>query len=372
MQKIFLNLSFSLLFLFSFNIQAKQIKSIYQTKSHIKKYSKKKLINSLRMIVYKSRPNRYFGTVGHKNIQSFLFETLKNYKLDDQTTVNEDSFKLNVEVGKKLYQNDFDTKIAKSYPKESKEYKKWNSFKNYMQSTLENHKSTLGKNFIWEKKGTSGKTLIFTAHYDTVSHDPKTLRVNPNSKMPGADYNASGVAVALSLVDLLYNQQLHHSVRIVFLDAQSIGFLGAYDYAQKLKSESDSIIGVINLEMLGHDSKHFDKAKKYKNFKVYSRDKQQDPDGKDLQLLEAFSKSTKKMSVNIKFDITQNNFNNSDHFRFWDVGIPALTFTQNWEDDFNPKYQSGNDFPETINQDTLYNAFKYLAQNTLTYLINIK
>lgn len=372
MDKIFLNLSFSFILLFSFNVQAKQVKSIYDIRSHVKSYSKKKLVNSLRMFVYKSRPNRFYGTVGHENIQKFLFETLKNYKSDDKTDVREDLFDLNLEVGKSLYQNDFDTKVVPNFKPNTPEYKKWNSFKNYMQSLLDSQKNKKGKNYIWERKGTSGKTLVITTHYDTVSHDPKTLRIDSKAKMPGADYNASGVAIALALVDLLYNQNIHHSIRIVFLDAQALGFLGAYDYAQKLKKEKESIIGVVNLEMLGHDSKHYDKTKKYKNFKVYARDAVKDVKEDDINFLTIFTKTTKKARVNIKFDLLRNNFNNSDHFRFWDVGIPAVVFTQNWEDDFNKKYQSGNDFPETINQATFYAAFNFIARNTLGILINLQ
>lgn len=364
-----ISLSFSLFI--SSNLQAKQIKSIYDLRKTVSSYSKKRLVNSLRMFVYKGKPNRFFGTVGHKNVQDFLFSTLTNYKVDDSITVTADKFKLNTEVGAALYQNDFDTKVAVSHAPESAEYKKWNSFKNYMQSMLNSYKDMPGINYIWEKKGSSGKCLVITAHYDTVSHDPKTLRVNTNSKMPGADYNASGMAIAMGLVELLHNQSLNHGVKIVFLDAQSIGFLGAYDYAQKLKDQKENILGVINLEMLGHDSKHFDKEKKYKNFKVYARSVAKDSESKDEQLFETFKKTTKKASVNIRFILDRNDFSNSDHFRFWDVGIQALTFSQNWEDDFNKKYQSSNDFPETINQDTYYNAFKYLAHNTLGFLINI-
>lgn len=371
MRKVFLSLSFSIISLFSISIQAKQIKSIYNIRSHVKSYSKKKLVNSLRMFVYKSRPNRFFGTSGHLAIQEFLYSTLKNYKVDDKTNIIEDAFDLNLEVGKKLYQNDFDSKIASTYKPNTPEFQKWNRFNHYMQSMLDKNKNHKGKNYIWERKGTSGKTLIITAHYDTVSHDPKTLKINPNSKMPGADYNASGVAIALSLVDLLYNQDLYHSVRIVFLDAQALGFLGSYDYAQKIKEQKDTILGVVNLEMLGHDSKHFDKAKKYKNFKVYTRDSNKDPSHSDINFLKQFSKTTTKAKVNIKFNLVQNNFNNSDHFRFWDIGIPAIVFTQNWEDDFNPKYQSANDFPETINQQSFYNSFKYIARNTLGFLMNL-
>ena len=45
--------------------------------------------------------------------------------------------------------------------------------------------------------------LIFMAHYDTVSFGKNNMRIDPLSKMPGADFNASGVSLSMQLVKLL-------------------------------------------------------------------------------------------------------------------------------------------------------------------------
>lgn len=371
MKKIII-LSFSLFLSFNSFAKNKQIKTVYNLRNHVEKIKKKELINSLRLFVYKGKPNRFFASKGHKKFQDFLLATLKNYKIDDSIDVKEDKFDLNIEKGKKLYQSDFDNKVVPNFKSDSAEYKKWSGFKQYMHTLLDKYKSYPGKNFIWEKKGSqSDKMIIITAHYDTVSHDSKTLKIDTNSLMPGADYNASGVIIGLSLVKLLHDLDLKHTVRIVFLDAQAIGFLGSYDYAQKLKKEKDSIWGVFNLEMLGHDSKKFDKKKKYKNYKAYARSIKNDPDSKDKKLFDKINSFNKKASVNIKFELNRNDFISSDNFRFWDEGIPAITFSQNWEDDFNPKYQTGNDFPETLNQESLYNSYRYIAQGVLAHLLDL-
>jgi hypothetical protein len=371
MKKIII-LSFSLLLSFNIFAKNKQIKTVYNLRNHVEKIKKKELMNSLRLFVYKGKPNRFFASKGHKNFQDYLIATLKNYKVDDSIEVIEDIFDLNIEQGKKLYQSDFDNKVVPNFKPDSAEYKKWSNFKQYMHTLLDKYKSYPGKNFIWEKKGSqSDKMIIITAHYDTVSHDSKTLKIDTSSLMPGADYNVSGVIIGLSLVKLLHDQDLKHTVRIVFLDAQAIGFLGSYDYAQKLKKEKDSIWGVFNLEMLGHDSKKFDKKKKYKNYKVYARSIKNDPESKDKKLFDKINSFNKKASVNIKFELARNDFISSDNFRFWDEGIPAITFSQNWEDDFNPKYQTGNDFPETLNQESLYNSYRYIAQGVLAHLLDL-
>jgi hypothetical protein len=372
-------LSFKLSFilvasLFSFSVTAKEMKltSIYRVNKYIKKIKEKEIMHSLRMIVYKSKPNRFYGTSGHKSIQNLLVETLNSYKFDESVSIKVDEFKLNTQVGHKFYQKDFDSKIVPAFKPNSKEYKKWFNLKSYMQNLLISKKDIIGKNIIWEKKGTSDKTLVLTAHYDTVSYDSKTLKINENSNMPGADYNASSVAVLLGLIKLLNPIKLKHSIKVVFLDAQSMGFLGSYDYATKLKNSSSNIIGIINLEMLGHDSKHFDKEKKLNNLKIYSRDSNEDPENLDLKLHDKFAKLGKKGTSGVRFSLVRNNFKNSDNFRFWEQGFSSLTFSQNWEEDFNKKYQTKNDFPETINQRTLFHAFKYIAVATLGLTLDIK
>jgi hypothetical protein len=65
-------------------------------------------------------------------------------------------------------------------------------------------------------------------------------------------------------------------------------------------------------------------------------------------------------------------FENSDNFRFWENGFIGGTFTQNWEDDFNPKfYQTPQDTPETLNHQTLYSAYQYLGGATLGILLDL-
>src|SRR5690606_32857033 len=218
-------------------------------------------------------------------------------------------------------------------------------------------KEVKGENIIWEKKGTkeNASTLIFTAHYDTVSLDKKSFKVDEKSEMPGADFNGSGVSIALALVKMLAPLSIEENVRIVFLDYQSMALMGSYEYAQKIKNEK--VIGVLNLEMLGHDSRFYDKQKSIGNMKAYLRSN--DADDKLLELTQKYSKS---YDVGIKFVPLKNDFASSDNIRFWESGVSAITFSQDWENDFNEKrFQTAQDFPETLNQDTFYRVYLYFA-----------
>ena len=322
-------------------------------------------MSTLRMIVQKGRPNRFYGTSGHKEVQKYLEETLRQYTDDDAISLSISPFKLDQKVGKKLYQDDFDKKIRPNFKEQDPQYKKWYLFKNYMQKMIERKSLVQGKNYIWRKKGTIDQTLLLMAHYDTVSHNAKTLKIDESQVMPGADYNASSVSVLLLLIERLKDLPLDIGIDIAFVDAQSLGFLGAYELAKEYKGKN--LVAVLNLEMLGHDSKVFDKKKKAYNFKAYARDKKMDE-----AFFETFNKMAKKSQTPLRFTLLKNSFNNSDHFRFWDLGVPVLTFSQDWENDFNKKYQSPNDFPETINQKSLYEAYKYLSFGVIRMCLSKK
>lgn len=371
LRKKFLSFSILVISLAVFG-KAENPKTGYQLMSYIQKIKDKELMHNLRMISYKGTPNRFFGTSGHKKTQDLIENTLKSFNEDGKVSFRTQSFKPNLEVSKAFFQNDFDKKIKRQFKEGSEEYKKWNAFNLYMQNLTKSKKEIEGKNFIWSKKGKSNKKLILIAHYDTVSHQKKDLKIDESQRMPGADYNASGVAILLSLVKLITPLDLENSIEIAFIDAQSLGYLGAYEYAQDLKKDKDNIVGVLNLEMLGHDSKVLDKDKKLKNFKVYMRSTKDDPDHLDERLYKTVTLLSQKLGGIIRFEVEANNFKKSDHFRFWEVGIPSIVFTQNWDTDFNPRYQTADDFPETINQKTFNFAYRYIALSTIGYLLDIK
>lgn len=82
--------------------------------------------------------------------------------------------------------------------------------------------------------------IIVGAHYDAV---PGT---------PGADDNATGVAVLLELAQTFSDRPLKYPVRLVAFDLEEYGLLGSKAYASYLKAEGQSIRLMLSLEMLGY------------------------------------------------------------------------------------------------------------------------
>lgn len=86
------------------------------------------------------------------------------------------------------------------------------------------------------------RPILIGAHYDTV----------PGS--PGADDNASGLAVLLELGRLLTESPGHWPIRLVAFDMEEYNLSGSRAYAAHLKQQRQQLRLMLGLEMLGYRS----------------------------------------------------------------------------------------------------------------------
>jgi Predicted aminopeptidases len=84
--------------------------------------------------------------------------------------------------------------------------------------------------------------ILIGAHYDAV---PGT---------PGADDNASGVAVLLELARSLSAQPARYPVQLIAFDLEEYGLLGSAHYAEALVQQKEPVRLMLSLEMLGYCS----------------------------------------------------------------------------------------------------------------------
>lgn len=95
--------------------------------------------------------------------------------------------------------------------------------------------------------GRPEKIIVIGAHYDTVTGTP------------GADDNASGIAVLLELARLLQSGSFDRSLQFVAFSLEEPPFfrtknMGSYRYALKLREGKKAIDGMICLESIGYFS----------------------------------------------------------------------------------------------------------------------
>jgi len=203
------------------------------------------------------------------------------------------------------------------------------------------------KNIVAEKKGlvSSHRVLILGAHYDTV----------PGS--PGADDNASAIAVLLEVARNIQTVPLEGTVRLIAFSLEEYNFVGSTHYVEKFQRGEEEILGMISLEMVGFTGPRQDYPP-YLNPKYY-------PNVGDFiaiignerskELLEKVCQSFKTniRQLPLEFLIVPGNGEGmeevrlSDHSAFWDHGFPALLIT---DTSFlrNPNYHLPSDRMETL------------------------
>ncbi len=98
-----------------------------------------------------------------------------------------------------------------------------------------------GINIIAEQPGSNSKagTILIAAHYDTVANSP------------GADDNASGIAVVLEVARLFSSISTPHPLKIVFFDQEELGLLGSFAFTSLAENLTD-LHSVIILDMVGY------------------------------------------------------------------------------------------------------------------------
>ncbi|MDD5304765.1 MAG: M28 family peptidase [Elusimicrobia bacterium] len=202
---------------------------------------------------------------------------------------------------------------------------------------------------------------VIGAHYDSA---PGT---------PGADDNASGVAVLLEVARLLKERAPGREVRFVAFGTEeppSFGTrnMGSWQYASGLKDDGVAVHGVIVLEMLGYYNPR-PGSQLYPPFMQLFY-----PDHGDFvgavgniasrALLGEFGASWKRAS---RFPLTSSVLPGpfaglalSDQLNFWDLGFPALMLS---DTAFyrNANYHEASDLPETLDYEKMAEVAKALA-----------
>lgn len=224
----------------------------------------------------------------------------------------------------------------------------------------------------WTKSGASGKTIvadlpgalhperiwIVDGHFDTTSQ-------NPTVSAPGADDNASGVAVTLVIAELLKNQRFSDTIRFVGFSGEEQGMLGSQVYAAQLKQAGVQLMGVMDLDQLGYDSNN-DHV-----FEIHSGVR-----ANSLELAKMFITANTLYQQGLVIELKDTTAARwSDHSSFWDQGFAAMLAEENWFTDARPSdgtpcWHKVCDTLATVNVDYVHRAAR-TALATVAHLAGI-
>lgn len=106
--------------------------------------------------------------------------------------------------------------------------------------------SITGKNVVGTKLGVRfpNKYFIVCGHFDTMPSGPTS---------PGADDNASGTAAVIEIARVLSKFSHDYTIKFIAFDEEEQDLIGSHHFAARALSRSDTILGVINLDMIGFD-----------------------------------------------------------------------------------------------------------------------
>jgi len=203
------------------------------------------------------------------------------------------------------------------------------------------------KNIVAEKRGMTSpdKVFILGAHYDTV----------PGS--PGADDNASGIAVLLEVARNIQAARLGSTLKLVTFSLEEYDYAGSTHYVEDAREGEEEILGMISLEMVGFTSlkqnyPHYLNPKEYPNVGDFVGIVAND---ESKTLMERVRRSFRSYIPQLpsEFLLVPGNGEGmeearlSDHSPFWDQGFPALMVT---DTAFlrNPNYHLPSDTIETL------------------------
>jgi len=212
--------------------------------------------------------------------------------------------------------------------------------------------SSTGRNVYAIQTGTEypNQSYMICAHYDDMPS---------GSVAPGADDNASGTAAVLEAARIFSTRTFPFTIIYALWDEEEQGLVGSEYYATQAANAGDSLLGVINLDMIAYDSNNDGNAD------LETKSVANSYDLKDKML-----ENNSVYGINLDLDVIDPGSPYSDHSSFWDHGFSALLLIED-DDNFNAYYHTVNDLITHFNF-PYYEKMTKLAFSTLaTFAYNL-
>jgi hypothetical protein len=220
-----------------------------------------------------------------------------------------------------------------------------------------------GVNVVAERVGTDKQagTILVGAHYDSVFQSP------------GADDNASGVAVVLEVARLL-GEATPRTLKLVLFDKEEAGLLGSKAFAAK-KTHLKDLQGAIVMDMVSYAC-YTPGCQKYPTGLPITPPSDKGDflavvgDTEHLPLLNSFGQNVRSpqlpavltVPIPLKGLLTPDTLR-SDHAPFWYQGVGAVlvTDTANLR---TPHYHKSSDIPNTIDRNFFTGSAQVIVNTT--------
>jgi hypothetical protein len=199
--------------------------------------------------------------------------------------------------------------------------------------------------------GNAGQSLVIGAHYDHLGRGEYTGRAEDRGRIhPGADDNASGLAVLLELARSLKDRSLPRAIVFIAFTGEETGRAGSLHYVQNPRFPIDKVIAMLNLDTVGRLG-----SKPLVLFGTGTAD----------EWVHIFRGVGYVTGVAVK--TVNEDFGSGDQTSFIEAGIPAVQFFGGTHADIHRP----GDTPDKLDMDGLikvakaaYETMEYLAERT--------
>jgi len=236
-------------------------------------------------------------------------------------------------------------------------YSKFSEYGLWAEYDYFNYQNHTLKNVVGTLNGSSDNIYIISAHYDSINvKDEIKSTDDVNASAPGADDDASGVAGVLECARIMSRYRFNATVKFVLFSAEEQGLIGSRYYAEKMKNNSEKIIGDIQLDMIGYGNNSIDVVTNSES--------------------EWIPETMENLSVDYEIGLEVNKVVNSsirysDHASFWDKGYCGVCLIENSNPSASNSYfHSKNDTIDKLNF-TLIRKTAQLCIATLSVIANL-
>jgi len=211
--------------------------------------------------------------------------------------------------------------------------------------------SGTGKNVYAVQPGTEfpNQKYMICAHYDDMPS---------GTTAPGADDNASGTAAVIEAARVFSQYNFPFTIIYALWDEEEQGLIGSEYYATQAAIAGDSILGVINLDMIAYDGNGDGNADVH-NSSVANTSSIKD---KMLEVNLVYG-------INLDLDIVPAQ-PYSDHQSFLDNGFGAVLLIED-DNDFHPYYHTTNDLIQYYDQPYYFKMAKLSYATLASFALNL-
>ncbi len=185
--------------------------------------------------------------------------------------------------------------------------------------------------------------VVIGAHIDHLGVNRVSVDGNRILQIyPGADDNASGVSALIEIAKQVERNKFmfRRSVIFAFFGAEEVGMAGSWYFLNRSFSQTDKIVMMINLDMIGRSSGE-------NRFMVFT--------GIRNKVLNNIVAKLSQRPLSLQPELAMTDYFPSDHRLFYEKGIPIALFTTGVHRD----YHTPRDLPEALDYNQMEKISEY-------------